>query len=294
MALGGNQRILVTGANGYLGSRLCNSLGEGWEVFAVVRSGSELTRLEGGAISLHMLYADEGDFFSEVLQIQPEVVIHTATDYGGQDTRAKEVEWANLEWPRRLLEVFIKGGGSVFVNCDTSLPPAVNHYAFTKRAFRERLKIEGEAVQVINLVMEHFFGPGDGRFVSFVVDQLRAGAHPLSLTAGEQRRDFLYVDDVVNAILMVLEKRREVGPGYVEVGVGSGEARPLRERVEGIADLLGVSRDVLEFGALPYRDNEPMCSVADVSILKGLGWSPANGFEEGILKMLRVSEGGSP
>ena len=212
-----------------------------------------------------------------------------ATEYGGKGTRSEAVERANFEWPGRLVDVFIKGGGDVFINCDTALPPSVNQYAYTKRRFRELLKSEERAVQVINLVMEHFFGPGDGRFISFVVEQLRAGVQSLNFTPGGQRRDFIYVDDVVTAILLVLEKRSSVGSGYVEVGLGSGEARCLRERVETIADLLCITRDVLELDALPYREKEPMVSVADVGLLKGLGWSPETSFEEGILQMLMAT-----
>jgi nucleoside-diphosphate-sugar epimerase len=108
----------------------------------------------------------------------------------------------------------------------------------------------------------------------------------IRLTLGEQRKDFLYVQDVVRAIQLLLAGPDRFGAAFVSLDCGSGQAVSIREFVETVHRLTR-SRAVLRFGALPYRENEIMFSQADTSMLQSLGWKPTVSLEEGIRSIIK-------
>lgn len=134
-----------------------------------------------------------------------------------------------------------------------------------------------------NIRLEHFYGPNDDntKFTSYVIKSCLENIPELELTLGEQRRDFIYIDDVVSAYLLLLENMGSFSEPFMEFDVGSGQAVSIREFVETVHRLTA-SRTHLAFGALPYRDGEVMHSVADVSGLKMLGWRCCYDIEAGL------------
>jgi nucleoside-diphosphate-sugar epimerase len=96
----------------------------------------------------------------------------------------------------------------------------------------------------------------------------------LELTAGEQQRDFIYIQDVVDAYGLLLHQGLSQGwTGFETYDVGSGKAITIRNLVEQIKQLTR-SRTELQFGAVPYRAQEVMYAVADITPLQQLGWQP--------------------
>jgi nucleoside-diphosphate-sugar epimerase len=102
------------------------------------------------------------------------------------------------------------------------------------------------------------------------------------LTPGLQKRDFIYIDDVVSAYLVLLEKAQQMKDAYMEFDVGSGQAVSIREFVETVHQLTN-SRTKLRFGAVEYRKNETMESNANTAALRALGWQSATDLETGLL-----------
>lgn len=104
--------------------------------------------------------------------------------------------------------------------------------------------------------------------------QLLAG-QPLTIVGdGTQRRDFTFVSDVVDALL-VLADSKEVGDNY---NVGSGQPASINELVR----LLGSPQAV----HIPKRPGEPDCTWADVTkVTNGLGWAPKIAFADGVAVM---------
>jgi UDP-glucose 4-epimerase len=95
---------------------------------------------------------------------------------------------------------------------------------------------------------------------------------------GTQRRDFLYVTDVVKAFLMAAETDR-TGEIY---NLGTGDPQPVNRLVE----ILGGDRVTV-----PNRPGEPDCTWADITKIKAhLGWESSVSFEEGVAKMLENIE----
>jgi UDP-glucose 4-epimerase len=106
--------------------------------------------------------------------------------------------------------------------------------------------------------------------------QLLAG-QPLTVVGdGTQTRDFTYVSDAVDSLLVAIERGRP-GEAY---NVGSGRPASVNELVE----LMGARQVVY----IPKRPGEPDCTWADISKIQGeLGWSPKVGIAEGVAVMLQ-------
>ena len=122
------------------------------------------------------------------------------------------------------------------------------------------------------------YGPYDGErtMIMSLISSLLSGQKP-ALTKGEQMWDYLYADDAGDAMLKLAESGRD-GTIYP---IGSGRARPLREYIEIIRDIIDPALE-LGFGEVPYSDRQVMHLRADISELKrDTGFEPSVSFTEG-------------
>jgi nucleoside-diphosphate-sugar epimerase len=127
------------------------------------------------------------------------------------------------------------------------------------------------------------YGEGDDvtKFTAYVIRAFLDNASELKLTLGEQRRDFIYIDDAVDAYAVVINHLSEFNPGFNELDVGSGRAVTIREFVEIARRIADASTD-LKFGAVPYRPNEPMFLQANTAFLNALGWKNKYDLASGV------------
>lgn len=102
----------------------------------------------------------------------------------------------------------------------------------------------------------NLFGPGQNKskFIPYVIDRLRKG-EPLDVSPCEQKRDFIYVDDFVWYIERLIEHYPDA-VGEI-INVASGESISLRDIIE-ICKFSIDSTSQINYGALPYRENEVM------------------------------------
>ena len=282
-------KVLLTGATGFLGSHLARALlAEGHQIIALKRCTSDLWRLNDVAeqIEFHDLEGlDLKAPFERHGQI--DVVIHTATCYGRKGETAIEIFEANTALPLRLLQT------ATFFNTDTILSAHLNQYALSKKQFAEwgRMLCSAGSTRFVNIRLEHMYGPGDDltKFTSWIMQQCLDSVPTIELTAGEQLRDFIYVDDVVSAYQSLLSNAATLASGYAEVGVGSGDSVAIRSFAEKV-HRLSSSKSQMKFGALPYREGEALKSVANIEALRWLGWSPQVSLDEGITATLRAMQ----
>lgn len=283
--------ILLTGATGFLGSNLLVRLvDDGHNVIVIVRNTHSLQRITHlvDRIKVHQIGAAS---YQELISAERiETIIHCATNYGRGDVDPAELLDANLIMPLQLLQAGCNAGVRCFINTDTILDKGVSHYALSKNQFREWLENYSQKLVCVNVALEHFYGPLDNptKFVSFIVKQLLDGVDRIDLTPGEQKRDFIYIHDVLTAFLLILGHCPSMEGGYHEYEIGTGEPVSIRTFVEQTKQLSGNTHTRLNFGAVPYRENEAMEVAVNTAGIRALGWKPQTSLAEGLSKMIAL------
>ncbi len=286
------QTILLTGATGFLGSHLLEALlKNSCQVVILKRSASDTWRINHLLDQVKSYDIDIEPVENAFSEQHIDAVIHTACHYGRNgDSRAEIVE-SNLMFGLKVLDASIKFNTDTFFNTDTLLQKHLNIYTLSKKQFVEWLQQASEQIQVVNLKLEHMYGPKDDetKFVSWVINQLRANVPEIKLTAGKQKRDFIYINDVVSAFMLTLEKSKTLAK-FTEFDVGTGALISVKEFLETLKSVYenkhGAIQTQLNFGAIPYRDGEMMTVEVNNTDLRNLGWQTKTTLEQGLLNIL--------
>ena len=294
-------KVLLTGATGFLGSRIVKALLEKkYQVVILKRSFSDTWRIND-LLSQLSVYDIDLCNLSSIFEKENEInaVIHTATCYGKKGEKISQIFEANTYFPLNLIETAIEFIVGTFINTDTyynkcsRLYSSLSDYVLSKRQFLEwsKLFVEAKKIKFINAQLEHIFGPNDdeSKFTSYVFDSCMRNVSRLNLTKGLQKRDFIYIDDVVSGYMVLLDKLFKQPLGFYEYEIGSGHIVTIREFVEKVHEITK-SKTVLNFGEIPYRNNEIMESQANIEPLKKLGWSCKVDLEEGIKAVIKNEE----
>lgn len=273
-------KILLTGANGFLGSKLFEMLIVNNYVAITLRKSSNTDRIKGIIESneIKKLYTDcstdeEIENFFKFEKI--DLIIHCATDYGKQKNYFYKVFESNVLFPLKLLEIGLKYGLKYFINSDSYFNKknltynALPNYSKTKKLFLGYLKEIGNNIIILNMRLEHIYGPNDNddKFISFLLNKL-TNNEEISLTHGHQKRDLIYINDVVDSYLKVISVLDKIeNPYFKDLEIGSGNSIELRSFIEIIKSILK-SSSILQYGIIGYRDDEIMNSFANNSLQK--------------------------
>jgi nucleoside-diphosphate-sugar epimerase len=282
--------ILITGSTGYLGSNILKKLisEDKNNLIILKRSFSNTFRIKDCLDKVTSYNLDNNDLEKIFSENKIDIILHCATDYGRKDANPLNIIEANLILPLKLLELGRKYNIKTFINTDTILDKRINFYSLSKNQFKDWLKNYKNDLICINIALEHFYGPGDDKtkFVSFIIENLIKKTEKIGLTKGEQKRDFIYIEDVVNAFLKIIEHSLSLKNGFYEFELGSEKTVTIKEFVLMAKKILGNNETILNFGALPYRENEVMDCKANTSAIKELGWSCIYSLEVGLKKMI--------
>lgn len=289
-----SKTLLLTGATGFLGSHILNGFLKQYEkIIITTRPKSNLSRIShlSNRIISFQLTTDKKKINDIFHQYEIEGIINTATEYG-KKALLSEVLDANLIFPINLLELGIKNGIQFFINTDTFFGKEengkqqyLNTYTKSKQILADFLKVFDKEIAIVNMRLEHVFGENDSEH-KFVTGTLRKMLlhKEIDFTDGTQKRDFIYVTDVVEAYLKVVSSINSF-KGYYEFEVGTGESISVKEFVELLFKFSG-SMSILNFGKLSQREGEIKDSRADNEGLKYLGWNPKYSLENAIKKLI--------
>lgn len=285
--------IIVTGATGFIGKHLIKRLvALDFGVIAVTRSNNNIQYDDSQKV-IWLEWSEINNYLKE-LPISPIAIIHLATAYGRNGESILAVEEGNVFRPLQLLELAVEYKIGKFINTDSYFSkPCFNYqymrsYILSKDSFRrwgEFVSSQSD-LQFINMRLEHVYGHGDGqgKFIPYILSSFINNEPVIECTDCTQRRDFIYIDDVVSAYTMVLT--RHINEKYSEFQVGCGTSIPLREFIETIKAKLPQSKTKVKYGILSQRDNEILDSRADNDALHRLGWSCFYDINTGIDEML--------
>ena len=280
--------ILLTGATGFLGSHLLKALvNKSYEVVVLKRSTSNMWRLKGFENTFKSYDIDQVPLQKAFEEQYIETIIHTACVYGRKGESIQQILETNLMFGIELLNT------GTFFNTGTLLYKYLNYYALSKKQFEEWLQLASDKIQVVNLKLELMFGEQDGndKFTSWILNELQQEKNIIPLTAGTQKRDFIYIDDVVSAYLTCLEQAPQL-KAFNDIEVGTGVLTSVKTFVILVKEVLEKLKGKpiktqLNFGALPYREGEIMEPQVDNSRLCSLGWQPKRSLEENIEQFVK-------
>ena len=255
--------ILITGINGYLGSHLAKALSKDYNIVGLEYSLENLFRITDCNYKIYS--AKDGISVTLFSEQAIDIIVHTATFYGKNNEDYLQMFNTNLYSPLSLLDLAIKNKCKLFVNTDTVLDRFVSTYALTKRQFQEWLYLRKKEIKVINMQLEHFYGPGASstNFLTFMINKLKNNEPQIDFTLGEQQRDFIYIEDVVNAYLTVIEKENLIAEHYSSYQACTNQLISIKDLMNLMKSLTN-SNSMLNFGAIPYRENELMLSTTPI------------------------------
>ena len=283
--------VLLSGATGFLGSHLLKRLiQEGYTVIVLKRSTSDTYRIKELLEEVTYYDVDKTDIEEIFKNHTVDIVINTVTDYGRANNRISSILETNLMFSLKLLENAVANKVKAFINTDTLLNKELNAYALSKDQFVQWMRFLSDKMQMINIKIEHMYGPLDdeNKFIYWVIRQLKENVEKIDLTSGVQKRDFIYIDDIVEAYMTII-KSSTTFSSFEEFELGSGNAVKVKEFLELIYNQVKERQPLtttLNFGAVSYRPKENMCMQADISKLHALGWTPKVTLNEGIKKII--------
>jgi UDP-glucose 4-epimerase len=302
-------RAFVTGGAGFIGSNLVDRLlaeGNTVDVVDSLATGSlanlaDARRSKLGRLSFHQLDIRSPDLSELMNRCRPDVVFHLAAQADVRVSVADPTLDAdvNVIGSLRVLEgarssgaqkvVFASSGGTIYGDPDPSdLPVKESHpqkpispYGVAKKAVSDYLFAYRELHQLefTSLALANVYGPrqdphGEAGVVAIFAGRMLSG-HPCTIFGdGKQTRDFVYVDDVVDAFARAAER----GGGLV-LNIGTGSETSVNRLYEAMASYAGVSEAPVR---APARPGELERSCLDPSRAEiHLGWKPWTSLEEG-------------
>ena len=281
------KKVLITGGNGFLGSNIIKLLiKKKYKIFATKRNKSNLIRLKN--YSKNITFVDLNKLESYFYKNKFELVIHCATNYGTNQKKISEIVFTNLILPLKIIELCEKYKTKVFINTDTVLPKNISSYTLSKFQFYDWMKKFSNKLACINIKIEHFYGPKDNKtkFVIKNIIDLIKRKKIIKLTEGKQKRDFIYIDDVISAFEKIIDWSIKKEDGLHSFEIGLKKSTSIKNFMLLLKKLCKNNNTILEFGKIPYRKGELMTSSVDNKSLLTLGWKPKNSLVEGLEKTI--------
>ncbi|WDF54703.1 NAD-dependent epimerase/dehydratase family protein [Mucilaginibacter sp. KACC 22063] len=266
-------KIFITGITGFIGSNIARVLvDKGHHIIALYRASSKLELCDDYKQKITWLLDSDEALILKLKQFAPSIFIHSAWIGVTYEERNNwDSQFKNIEYLNKLLEIAKEAGVKQFISLGSQA-----EYGHMEDVVKEDAancptvaygRIKVICSEVVKQFCEHhglswywlrlfsFFGPGESSkwLIPSLVKTMISESH-MDMTAGEQRYAYLYVNDLGTAINLIIEKSGKSGI-YNISGKTVLSIKQLAERVREIVNPFFK----LNFGALPYRSNQPMC-----------------------------------
>lgn len=278
--------VLIFGGTGYLGSKLIkNIMSMGHYITCIIRKTSNIDRICGFADKVNFLYIEDLVYNTKLEKF--DCFINTAAKYFKTDIEEFEVLNSNYIVPAKIFNICLKNNIKKYITIDTGLPSDYNIYSFSKSQFSNLARWycnrkEYGDIMFYNVKLEFFYGKDEpkDRFIPYVITRLKNN-ESLDLTEGNQKRDIIHIDDVIDNIARILNFNIV---GYFDIPLGSGVSPSIKEIVIYLKKLL-MSSSSLNFGAINRIKNEPD-SIANIDEMKSFGFDIKYQWKEGLKTLI--------
>lgn len=306
-------RILITGGAGFIGSHLSDAfLSRGDEVAIV----DDLSRGRQDRLSpearLHKLsIADTQELSTVVTEFNPELICHLAAQIDVRDSitdptrdaRINVVGTINVLTAARLVGarvLFASSGGALYgrdapVPSPEDTPPMPESpYGIAKLCAEQYINLYNRLYGTSHSVLRfaNVYGPGqapsgEAGVIAVFCSSILAGKNPVVYGDGSQTRDYVYVGDVINAILAAADHTR---PCTWNIGTGTETS---------VLDLLAIIADIAGYPVTPHhvspRLGELQRSAVKVErAARDLDWRPGTVLRDGVRAVYRWIQSGAP
>ncbi len=297
------ERVLITGGSGFIGRAVVKSMiSKGLRPLSLDRNASE-DESNGEFDIARIDLTNRAAVGNLINDYRPNLVIHLAGVNVRDDETGKLNDETNFESTVSMLEQLLAVGTRKLVMLGTAAeygdnptpfreemkPRPISSYAVSKAKasafatdFSSRTKFDVTVLRVFTA-----YGPGQPRnmFISQLVRHALLNEY-FNMSDGLQRRDFVFIDDVVSSLLLSSVSKRAQGR---IVNVGSGRAIPLVEAANYVWDACGADPSKLLIGSRQKFSDDSFDTEADISLAKELlDWRPKIDFETGIEAMIKA------
>lgn len=298
-------KVLVTGAMGFIGSKLIKKFIEngyavdGWDIVSGNRSGVAVHRVD---------MCDEPCVIKNLKICNPDIIVHCAgsadvgksvqypeMDYSGNVTVTHNMLFALHKLHKENMRfVFLSSAGvygnpaSLPITEDMQVNP-LSPYALHKVMCEEMCRYFARNYKMDVKIARIFSAYGKGLrkqiFWDMFIKAKTSGKLQMFGT-GNESRDYIHVDDVIEALyILATTKSNEV-----IFNVANGEEITIRQATEWFAEYAGVSEDKIEFNGV-VREGDPINWKADISKIKVLGYKKTVDMKGALKEYYKWAEG---
>jgi nucleoside-diphosphate-sugar epimerase len=300
--------VLVTGATGFVGANLLRALAKREKnLHILLRKTSDVWRIKDivDEVSAHYCdLTDKNKVRTLVSEVSPKKVFHLAM-YGGyshQDDFSKIVA-TNFLGTVNLLDACVSEGFEYFINTGTSseygvkksrmaendVPEPIDPYGVTKTAAtlycQSVAKRHNLRIFTLRLFSPYGYFEDSNRLIPYVIKNCLDNKE-LRLSNPNFVRDFIFIEDVIDAYLKVAETANRLTTGEI-FNVGSGKQHNLQEVVDIIKTLTNYRKES-KWGerAGRHRDTANVWEADIEKIRRNTAWVPKTSLPDGIAKTI--------
>lgn len=294
-------RLLITGSNGFIGSKLCSYyVNLGYEVVGIDIEESQNLNKDIEFISINLENEDVSNLYK---RINPKAIIHCA----GSASVGLSVEHPEFDFNRNVGILYktlssIKSAGiypkfiflssaAVYGNPkklpidEKAIIKPISPYGLHKKMCEDLCEYfhynEGFNIAIARI----FSAYGEGLNKQILWDIYNKLSHEGDLQlfgTGNETRDFIHIDDIISCIDLI----KNTNSNEIFYNIACGEEIKIKDLAEMFVEKLGVNKSIVKFNGFK-KEGDPINWRADISRIKKLGFKPEIDIEKGLDKYVQ-------
>jgi UDP-glucose 4-epimerase len=295
-----SQRVVVTGAAGFIGMHLLRALqASGADIVAIATANSHIERLDSLSFSFERIIVDDLSHIGNVIRAaKPDYIIHLgayvsterslqAIEKTLQQNLLPTISLLTAAAEANVTRVVLLGSCEEYSQNSSPFDTAMasdpsSPYGASKAAATVYARMFTNSFQLPTVVLRPSVVYGPGQSERMLISQVMKAIsedRPIAVTGGKQTRDFIYVKDVVDAIALSLTTPNIEGRLW---NIGSGEVVTVRDCLERIERITGRT-GLIQYGLRPYTEAEIFDYRLKVrETYAAFNWKPATTLDDGL------------